>query len=260
PPPPPPPPHEPARAAHYRFGGKEYQLPLNRMPNAIHGFAIEAAWDVIAQEARAEGASITGRYQISQQSPEMLRHWPADAVLQMRYTLAEGRLRLEITVSNPTADDLPFGFGIHPYFRLPFEPGGDPARTAVILPASQYWVLQDYLPTGERRPVDDRLDFRQGKPIQGLKLDDVLTGLPEDGGVCRLIDQNLKAEFRLVFDRHFRELVVFTPPAPEGVIAIEPYTQTTDAINLQARGIDAGLRVLKHGQQADMTLVLETRG
>ena len=33
---------------------------------------------------------------------------------------------MNVTVSNPGADDLPYGFGIHPYFRLPFAPGGDP--------------------------------------------------------------------------------------------------------------------------------------
>ena len=32
------------------------------------------------------------------------------------------------------------------------------------------------------------------------------------------------------------------------MIAVEPYTQTTDAINLAARGVDGGLRVLGHGK------------
>lgn len=33
------------------------------------------------------------------------------------------------------------------------------------------------------------------------------------------------------------------------MIAIEPYTQATDAINLAGRGIPAGLRVLGHGEE-----------
>ena len=67
------------------------------------------------------------------------------------------RLSMTVTVSNPTADDLPYGFGIHPYFRLPFPPGGDLARTQVIIPASKYWVLNDFLPDrrnpARRRPA-----------------------------------------------------------------------------------------------------------
>jgi aldose 1-epimerase len=110
--------------------------------------------------------------------------------------------------------------------------------------------------------VDPRLDFRKGQPLPGLKLDDVLTDLDYEGdhGVCRLVDKSLKAEFRLTFDRSFRELVMYTPPGAPGVISLEPYTQTTDAINLQARGVDAGLRVLHHGEHAAFSLAMETSG
>lgn len=249
------------RGGRYRFRGKDYQLPTTNGPNAIHGFALNVPWDVIEHAAGAEGASIVGRYQISKDSPAMRPLWPTDGVLEVRYALAGRRLSMTITVTNPTAEEFPYGFGIHPYFRLPIAPGGDPARTSVVLPAAKSWVLDEFLPTGETRDVDDRLDFRKGQPRKGLKLDDVLTGLSYEGdrGVCRLIDEALNAEFRLGFDRHFRELVAFTPAA-EGVIAIEPYTQTTDAINLDARGIDAGLRRLGHDQHETMTIVMETVG
>jgi aldose 1-epimerase len=249
--------------ARYSFGGKDFRLTPNNGPNAIHGFAIAASWDVVEHAAKDNGATILGRYQISKQSPESLALWPTDAVLEVRFTLAGRRLTMETTVANPTAHDLPYGFGIHPYFRLPLAPGGDMAKTRITIPAGEVWTLKEFLPTGERTPADARLDFRKGQPIAGLKLDDVLTGLvPNDGAgyVCRLEDLALGAEFRLGFDRNFREVVVYTPPGPGGVIAIEPYTQTTDAINLQARGIDAGLRVLKHGQRDDLLITMETAG
>jgi aldose 1-epimerase len=250
------------RAGRYAWRGEDYALPLNKPPHAIHGFAIDAPWDVVAHAADAAGASIAGRFQISRQAPEQAANWPADAILELRYTLAGRRLTLEATVINPSAADLPFGLGFHPYFRLPLEPGGDPAQTRVILPASRYWVLDGSLPTGERREVDGPLDFRRGRPMAGLEADDVLTGLDFEGGwcTCRLVDLALGAEFRLACDRSFRELVVFTPPGPGGVLAVEPYTQTTDAIHLQAEGIDGGLRVLGPGARACMRLVMETRG
>lgn len=241
------------RDARYRFDGKDYELNANSAPNAIHGFAFTADWDVVAHEAGPDSAWVTGRFQISKHAPTMLSNWPADGILEMTYRLAGRRLTLDIVVINPTDRDLPFGFGIHPYFRPP----GDPAQSVVVLPAAGYWPLEDNLPVGETRPVDDRLDLRQGRPLVGLTLDDVLTGLPA-GGVCRMIDRASGAEFRLGFDDEFRELVVFTPPWVEGVVAIEPYTQTTDAINLQAKGIDAGLRVLGPGREARMALTMET--
>lgn len=234
-------------------------MPVAKPPNSIHGFAMNVAWDVVEQKATADEAYVVGRYQISKNSPQMSPYWPTDAVLQVRYGLSGRRLTMTVTVTNPTALELPYGFGIHPYFRLPLDPGGDPALTSVVLPAASYWVLSEFLPTGEIRPVDARIDFRKGQSRKGLKLDDVLTGIAFEGehATCRLVDQALHAEFRLSFDRGFRELVVFTPAAG-GVIAVEPYTQTTDAINLDAKGIDAGLRRLGHNQQDTLVIVMET--
>lgn len=250
--------------ARYTFAGKEYGLPVNSAPHAIHGFAADAAWEVVGTSTDGGAAAVTGRYQISKDSPALRPHWPTDGVLTVRYALAGRRLTMTVSVTNPTDADLPYGFGIHPYFRCPLAPGGDLARTRVIIPASEYWVLDGYIPTGERRPVDDRLDFRKGKPMKGLKLDDVLTGLVRDPGtgacVCRLVDEALGAEFRLVCDANTRELVLFTPPWAPGVLAVEPYTQTTDAVNLAARGADGGLRVLRPGTTETLTVVMETAG
>lgn len=243
----------------YSFGGKTYQLPLNLGPNAIHGFALTAAWDLVEHGADAEAAFAVGRYHIGVHSPASADLWPTDATLIVRYALAGRKLTMTTTVSNPTDRDLPYGFGIHPYFRLPFAPGGDPAATSVVLPAAKRWALSEFLPTGQVEEVDRRLDFRKGQPRADLHLDDVLTGLSFEAGkcTCRLVDLARKAEFRLGFDAGFRELVVYTPNEPD-VISLEPYTQTTDAIRLQPKGIDAGLRVLKHGQSDTFAITMET--
>ena len=44
----------------------------------------------------------------------------------------------------------------------------------------------------------------------------------------------------------FRELVIFTP-AHRQAFCIEPYTCGTDAVNLQAKGVDAGWLQLAPG-------------
>jgi aldose 1-epimerase len=250
------------RGGSFTFKGKTYALPVNNGANSIHGFAANAAWRVLEHGAGPDSAFIVGAYQISLESPELTASWPTDAVIEVRYDLAGRRLTMTTTVSNPTAEDLPYGFGIHPYFRLPFPPGGSLERTRVVLPASQFWVLDEFLPTGEIRPVDDRLDFRQGRPMTNLKLDDVLTSIAfeNDRAICRLQDLEKQAEFQLGFDRGFRELVVYTPPSRPDVIALEPYTQATDAVNLQARGISAGLRVLKHDERDTFTITMATEG
>ena len=169
---------------------------------------------------------------------------------------------MTITVSNPTAANFPYGFGIHPYFRIPFPPGGDPARTQVILPASKYWVLENFLPTGEIRPVDARLDFRRASRVPGKSSTTSSQGcnFTIDVASPAWLTPRKKANFGSTFDDGFRELVVYTPPQKPDVLAVEPYTQTTDAINLQATGKDAGLRTLGHGRQDTFTLTMETLG
>ncbi len=250
------------RDAAYSFEGKDYTLAPTKPPHAIHGFALEADWEVTDHAAGPDGATLAARFQISKQAPAALTSWPADALLEMRYTLAGRKLTLDIVASNPSDRPLPYGLGFHPYFRLPIDPASDPSKARLVLPAAEEWVIEGGLPTGDRRPVDRRLDFRDGRPIVGLALDDVLTGLAYEGGIatCRMIDGALGAELRLTFDRGFREIVVFTPPAFPGVIAVEPYTQTTDAIHLAARGVDGGLRVLPPGGSDTMMVALETVG
>ena len=52
---------------------------------------------------------------------------------------------------------------------------------------------------------------------------------------------------RLFCSPSFREMVVFNP-AHRQAFCIEPYTCTTDAANLQAKGLDAGWLVLQPGE------------
>ena len=52
----------------------------------------------------------------------------------------------------------------------------------------------------------------------------------------------------LLCSEDFREMVVYTPGHRQA-FCVEPYTCTTDAINLQAQGLEAGWRVLAPGQR-----------
>ncbi len=250
------------RNGQFHWNGSDYQLPLTKPPHAIHGFALDAGWSVIDQVSGDDFASITGRFDLVATDGAGNPRWPGSGSLTIRYQLGERSIRLEATVSNTSDVPLPFGLGFHPYFRLPFEAGGDLSKTKVIIPAAKQWVLKETIPTGEILDVDNRIDFRRGKSMAGLQVDDVLTGLlPDQDGqvICRLIDEGIGAEFQIRFlAEDFRELVVFTPQGTDGVIAVEPYTQTTDAINLQAIGVDAGLRIVEPGASTAFQVVMET--
>ncbi len=234
------------RDGRFTWEGKEYRLPLNDPAgkNAIHGFACRRPWRVIDQGANATSAWVTGEFHCAADAPEALPHWPADHRLRLTCRLLRGVLRLEAVVDNPDRVTLPFGLGYHPYFRVP---GAD---VTVQASARQYWQLQDSLPTGTLLPVDVGRDLNAPRRYADLQLDDVLTGLDdtphsEAGGLCL---RGRVEGLRLYASAAFRDLVVFAPPHRQAM-CLEPYTCPTDAINLQQRGLEAGLLVLPPGER-----------
>jgi aldose 1-epimerase len=244
------------KGGRFTWAGKAYELPISdpQKKNAIHGFACQRPWRVVAQGADHKSAWVTAEFHGAHDAPETLDLWPADYRIRLTCRLGAQSLRLEAVVDNPDAEPLPFGLGYHPYYRVNGGLSADPARTLVLAPAREYWELQDNLPTGVRLPVDARLDLNRPRPYAELQMDDILTGLDEvprgEEGLCPrggLQDSGGRLRLNLSAVPAFRELVVFTPPHREAM-ALEPYTCTTDALNLQQRGVDAGLRVLEPGE------------
>ena len=247
------------RQGRYTFGGKDYTLPAgDPLGNAIHGMVIERPWKVTGRGDEERGGQwVEGTFHAGSDAPELLELWPADFRISLRYTLRGNELACRVRVQNPDDKPLPFGFGTHPYFRLPLNEESDESRCRVYVPASAQWVLKDFLPTGEVRPVPASKDLRDGRRLSEVRLDDVFTELSFEEGrvVCRLLDELARVEVVLEFDRFFRELVLYNPPHRKS-ISLEPYTCTTDAINLHARGVDAGLRLLAPGEEASGEIVI----
>jgi aldose 1-epimerase len=241
------------RAGVFTWQGRPYQLPTidPAGKNAIHGFACRSPWRAIDEGGSAESGWLTGEFQLSRDAPTATPLWPADARLRLSYRLLENRLRIEAVVENPDTAPLPWGLGYHPYFALP-PFGGENA--VVLVPAQRYWQLQESLPTGVQHDVEGTRDLRQGQSLVSLTLDDVLTGLPTPPadatshlGLLGLVRHPTGGtELRVYGSADYREMVVFTPPHRQAS-CLEPYTCTTDAINLQQAGIDAGWRILPPG-------------
>jgi aldose 1-epimerase len=242
------------RDGRFEWDGQSYQLPLNdpAQKNAIHGFACRVPWRVVGQGADEESAWITGAFRCSIDAPQYRLMWPADHELRLTVRLGKGTLRLEATVHNPDRRPLPFGLGYHPYFRLPFAGDTSADDCQVEVHAASYWPLEGNLPTGAPAAVDAARDLNRPRRVEELALDDILTGLPErparmDGLIERgSVHAAPGAPMRLFCSPAFREMVVFNPPHRQA-FCIEPYTCTTDAANLQAKGLDAGWLALEPG-------------
>jgi aldose 1-epimerase len=243
------------RAGQFIWDGKKFNLPIGdpAHKNAIHGFAVNRSWRVVDQGADASSAWLTGEFHGSIDAPEARSLWPADYRIRVTYRLSDHILRVEADADNPDSKPLPFGLGYHPYFQLASF-GGEQANVTVA--ANKIWELEENLPTGKLLDIDEPRDLRHGRTLVGVQLDDVMTDLyaiaydQEDRLGLVGVVQHPTAERMLTLwiGGDFRELVAFTPPHREA-ICLEPYTCTTDAINLAARGIDGGLRVLAPGER-----------
>jgi aldose 1-epimerase len=238
------------RDGRYMWNGKNYEIPASNASynasNAIHGFCLDRPWRVTSREANFA----VGTFQLSKDAPDRLGYWPTDFRIEVRYEVRGPALRMDVRIINPSQIPLPWGFGTHPYFKLPLSKKSQASRCVVIAPASEEWELVNCLPTGRRLPISESKDLRDGAYFDVLKLDDVLTGLPAGRPFqdAVIMDEAAGLQVTQRFDPAFRELVVYTPSGRDAV-CLEPYTCVTDAIHLQAQGIDTGWRVLEPGAE-----------
>ena len=136
-----------------------FKLPLNNGPNAIHGFAVDGPGRFIEHRADSGSAFLVGRYQISRCSLKMLSNWPTDAVLQVRGAVRTDGPTLDDDCHHvdPTAAELPYGFGIHPYY-----PGNqDPHRSLQPIRSSN---SRSRLPRDQRSTTESHRNARKREP------------------------------------------------------------------------------------------------
>ena len=235
--------------------GKTYQLPLNdsTKQHAIHGFTPRNKWRVTDSNGDEEFAFVTGEFNLKKDLPEALPLWPSDFIFSVTYRLYPDKLRVDARVENPGPGRLPFGLGYHGYFRLPGLNEPDIGTSVLQANVAEIWEAENNLPTGWRKDPPPELDFQKPRPISATALDNVFTKVTgaetKNSGlfeIARLTHPNVNGRLRVLADKSFRELVLFTPVHRQAV-AIEPYTCSADAGNFAARGIDSGWRVLEPG-------------
>ena len=217
------------RAGRISWGGRDYQLPIDRDPNAIHGRVHFRPWTVVARTAR-----------VVELSCEFDDGWPWQGRAWQRFELRDDSLRMKLEVRS-AREAFPAGCGWHPWFRRDVSAGG----VRVTVPASRRYLLEGQLPTGECVvPMGDYL--LDGRPLGDRRLDDCYAGI--EGPV--LIDWgNLKLS--ITIDCAFPMAMVHTPPE---AFCIEPQTCAPDPFNLAAAGsTNEGLAIARPGSPVSLT-------
>ncbi len=250
------------RGGTFTFEGETYQFDKPpESPTSIHGLLLNQPYQVESCIAGRDGAILACSFD-PHDFPDIGRQYPFPFNIQITYTLGPVSptngapdsstetptlyLKMDVSITNTGERNMPMGFGIHPYFHTLLAPDSDATQAMITVPAAKYWELDEALvPTGKTFPVSGGLDLRNGQPLGKAKLDHVFTDVEVTAGISRCIIDNRDTGRGMILesDAQFRELVVYRPPG-RPAICFEPYTCPTDAINLEARGIPAGVIVL----------------
>jgi aldose 1-epimerase len=232
------------RDAHMVFEGRDFSFEPNSGKNFIHGLARRRPFAVGPVAAKPSVATAQVALDWDDRQPDFA-HFPIKHRLTLSFTLRKASLQIAYQVDNLDRVRLPFGFGLHPYFRIP----GDRDGVTVTAPLDKRMEAIEYLPTGTLLPVaNTTYDLRQGRPLSQLLLDDAYFGMtPDKAATFTLAATGLRVQLGGSAD--FTHLVVYTPP-DKPFFCIENQTSSTDAHNLYARGKkrEAHLQVIAPGK------------
>ena len=205
----------------YDFDGRLHQLPLDEPErgNAIHGLVRWSEWSVAERMPDRVVLELLLRPRPG---------YPFTLALRVEHALsAADGLAVRIEATNVGSEPCPYGAGAHPYLAL--DSGADGAE--LHLPGSAVLEADDRgIPIGQRGVAAGGLDFRQPKPLTGIRLDHCFTELDRDAdGRARITVDGTT----LWADEAYPYVMAFTgdelPDVARRSIAIEPMTCAPNA-------------------------------
>lgn len=231
------------RDGKFTFEGREFELPTNAGRHHIHGLVSRLEWEVGAMEVTEEGLCLPLSIEVKEGHP-VYERFPLEHRVELRYTLSTRGLRVGVRIKNRDTRRLPFGFALHPYFRLL----GARESTEILVPAAQRMENHRFelLPNGRLIDVDGtKYDLRAPVSLAELDLDDVYRGMvPEKPAIWESLDGGVAMSLEAT--EIFTHMVVYTPKDRD-FFCLENQTCSTDAHNLYAKGLtdEAHLLILE---------------
>lgn len=231
----------------YEFEGRTYHHRKNHEDRFLHGLVFDESWKLGAAQNSATQVSFSAWLEVEPFHPNYAA-FPFPHKITLTFTLAAESLGIAYEVENTGEGRLPFGFGLHPWFRVTQN------RDNMIVygPATREMELEPklLLPTGKSWPIAQaRPDLSKPTPLSQIDLDTVYFGMrPEKPAWIEYVDEKVRLEFRASAD--FTHLIVYSP-ADKDFVCVENQTCSGDVHNLHAHGRreEAHLLILQPGQK-----------
>ena len=156
------------RDGRYTFNGVTQQLALTEPArhNASHGLARYVPWVLVERQAD----TVVNRVRIHPQPG-----WPGTLEATITHRVGEEGLLVTVEATNLGNNELPFGYGAHPYLTVG-ESSVD--EVALTVPAASYLEVDDRLLPAKISPVDGTAyDLRRSTVLGTTNLDTAMTDL-----------------------------------------------------------------------------------
>jgi len=197
--------------------------------HALHGHGWRNPWEVIAQSG--DSATLLFEYAAAD--------WPWDYSSRQEIQLTADALTVDLSITNESHEEMPCGFGLHPYF--PRVPG-----TRILSRARGVLLNHDDMrprEVVEPPPEGWGLDG-DGLLLDKVWLDNCYTGW-QDPAVIVWPDRPVR--LRLEADGNFGYFVVYNPLLD--YFCAEAVSQINDSFNMEALGRrNTGMKVLAPGE------------
>lgn len=209
----------------YDLFGSDYFLPINEQPlnHAIHGFVYDRPFEIIAQHTDDNEASMVLRYDYGGD----YEGYPFPFILDVNYKLSsESGLLIKFSVTNKAEQDIPFGLGWHPYFRINDETADD---WEVHFPA-KYQFISDTRMIPETQKEVESSDWIA---LKDKNLDHAFLLEKQEMALVKLHSEKSNITVTIwqpASWQKFNYSVLYVPPKRD-CIAIEPMTCNTNAFN-----------------------------
>lgn len=227
------------RGGCFAFRGRQVTLTPNMAgdPSPLHGQGWTNPWRV---ESASESETVLA---FDHQPGE----WPWAYEARQHFRLVGDSLCLRLRCRNSSAEPMPCGLGLHPYFRCGPE-------TRIQTHVEEVWAVDAEVLPIERVPATGRYDIADS-PVCGRGLDNGYGGW---SGCALLTDPGWPFEIMLTSSQA-RFFQIYSP-ASGGIFVAEPVSHANGALNEpEANWASLGLEVLQPGEEMDVDMRLEVQ-
>lgn len=209
----------------YDFEGKHITQKKHGEDVFIHGLIRDEI-----MQYKNDGDNITSWIDITPDHP-VYEGFPFACTFTTTHALNGNTLTVSFKVENKDNCNIPFGYGIHPYWRIQ----GERKDVSVRIPCDSTLDLENLVPTGGSSPVEGTdLDLRTLSNIENLFIDNAFL-VRKPGDAAEIVFSAIGKRLVINASDNFPHMIVYAPEG-ESFLCVENLTTCPNAPNLVSDG------------------------